>query len=155
MGVGQCPATGAPREDGDTCSFRKFPEGVPGVGVPDAAARDDHRGVRFPKHLQHLSRALEVRRSGVHKAAKPSDFFRMDGRVEDVTGKLEVDRSGPSDSRGPECKIDEFGDPLRQGTDPGIFHHRRDDGKLVHILEIQFFDAFQSDAAGNQDHRGV
>ena len=155
VGVGDGSPAGIAREDGDAGLLDEDPESLPRIGIPDAASGDDDRGVRRLEHRNDLPGAFGIQRPGLHTAPGPLHVRRIDLRIEDVAGKFQVDRSRPAGQGGPEGQVDELGNPFGQGADPGLLHHRGDDGKLAHVLEVELLHAFQADASRDQDHRGV
>ena len=155
MGVGDGPAAGVAREHRNAGALDEPPQGLPRIGVPDAASGDDDRRLGRLEHLEDLLGLRGIRRPGLHTAPEPLHPGRVDRRVEDIAGELQVDRSRPAGRGGPEGEVDELGDPLGHGTDPPLLDHGRDDGKLAHVLEVELLGALQAHAARDQDHRGV
>ena len=127
----------------------------PCIGIPDATAGDDHGIVRRSEELRCLADPFAVHRLGKNGRLDLSHFGRVNGRIEHVAGKLQINGAGPAAHGGPEGHVNKFGDPFGHMTDPGFFDHGLDDGKLAHILKVQFFRAFQAYTSCNKDHRSI
>ena len=75
VGVGDGSPAGIAREDGNAGLLDEYPEGLPRIGIPDAASGDDDRGVRRLEHRHDLPGAFGIQSAGTPPgsgAASPS-----------------------------------------------------------------------------------
>lgn len=144
------------RDDRDAGQLGELHQEFGGVGVDDAAARDEHRALRG---VQHLERPLDLLAGGrglVHREGLVQLGVELDLGELDVDRQVDEDRAGPSGAHQVEGLLEDAGDLCGLQDGRRRLGDRLGDRRDVDGLEVLLVQDGGRGLAGDaQDRDGV